>query len=292
VSSGLSPAKKKQRRSSSPSGKHIPTFRPDKSIPEEIRDTSVIGNSTPKPIYLPPTFYDLTITDYKTRRTPSLPPEEDTASSQLQLMLYHRLLTGLLSPETFDFDALWAKQGINPYKSFSRSFIEDIGWPIEDHSEFHMDLCSMVAVWISTVHLVRSCGEPLRGVSPELQIIYRKAGGFKKNASYNPQKKPEFENKSSENSLEALARQEELDMARAIEESLHQLNQDTRNYDHQNTHALQSRDLLLDQAVDFNNPALDNAKLNGAVQDSSLACGSDIPDSKMRPNVTKDCEES
>lgn len=305
VSSDLSPVKKKQRQSPSPS--KIPTFYPDKSIPEEtrileqlpfegnVRDTSVTGNSTLRSTHLQPTFYDLTLVDYKTRRTSSLPPEEDTVSSQLQLMLYYRLLSALLSPETFDFDALWAKQGINSRKSFSRSFVEDIGWSTGDLPELHVDLCSMVAAWVSVVHSARSCGEPLRGVAPELQIIYRKAGAGK-NSSYTRQKKPETENKAADNSLEALALQEELDIAHAIEESLRSLNQEAREaitqaviHDIKDTHAPQSD---LNAVVDLSSPATDNPESNLAVQDLSLACTSNIPDFKAQPIVTEDREGS
>ena len=299
VSPGMSPCKKKQRRSPFPSEHHIPTL--DKSIPEEacipeqlpsekeVHNSSVTENSTRRPIHPQPTFYDLTIIDYKTRRAPSLPPEEDTVSSQLQLMLYHRLLSTLLLPETFDFDALWAKQGIDPHKSFSRSFVEDIGWPTEDLLEVHVDLCSMVAAWVSAVHSARSCGAPLRGISPELQIIYRKAS-VEKNPFYGRQKKPGSEYKAAENDLEALALREELDIARAIEESLFTLNQEPGDStitqavldDVKNTPAPHSEEPALDEAVDLNSPPPDDPELKLAAQGSLPACTSNIPGFKAQ----------
>lgn len=299
----MSPCKKKQRRSPLSSEHHIPTL--DKSIPEahvpeqlsseeEVHNTSVTENSTRRPIHPQPTFYDLTLTDYKTRRVPSLPPEEDTVSSQLQLMLYHRLLSTLLLPETFDFDALWAKQGIDPHRSFSRSFLEDIGWPTEDLLEFHVDLCSMVAAWVSAVHSARSCGEPLRGISPELQIIYRKAS-VENNPFHSRQKTPGSEYKAAENHLEALALREEQDIARAIEESLLTLSRESGDStitqvvldNVKNTPAPQSEELALDEAVDLNSPPPDDPKL--VAQVSLPARTSNIPGFKAQ---VKECEGS
>jgi exonuclease V len=314
VASGPSPAKKKQCRSPSPSKQHT-TFFPDKSIPEEARvpeqpsseeevhNTSLTGDSTPTAVHPQPTSYDLTLIDYKTRRAPSLPPEEDTVSSQLQLMLYHRLLSALLSPETFDFYALWVKLGINPHKSFSRSFVEDIGLPTGDERdlpELHVDLCSMVAAWISVVHAARSCGAPLRGISPELQIIYRKAG-IEKNSCHNRQKKPDSANEAAENPLEALALQEELDIARAIEESLRPIDQEageasivTRAILHNvnNTLAPQSKELAPDEVADLISPAPDDLELEWAVQDSLPAYTSNISDSKAQAITTREHEGS
>ncbi|OJA10311.1 hypothetical protein AZE42_05193 [Rhizopogon vesiculosus] len=308
VSSKLSPAKKKQRRLSSPSKQRTHTFF---SIPEETRipeqlssdekvhDTSLTGNSTPRVAHPQPTFYDLTLIDYKTRRAPSLPPEEDTVSSQLQLMLYHRMLSALLLPETFDFDALWTKQGINPHRSFSRSFVEDIGWLTgneKDFPEFHVDLCSMVAAWVSVVHSARNCGEPLRGINPELHIIYRKAS-VEKTSSHSLQKKPENGNEAVDIPLEVLALQEELNIARAIEESLRSINQEAEEAGTvtqavtKNALTSQGEEPVLDEVVDLTSPAPDDdPELRLAVQDSLPARTSNIPNSETQPIVMKECE--
>ncbi|KAG1766411.1 exonuclease V a 5' deoxyribonuclease-domain-containing protein [Suillus occidentalis] len=230
ISSESSPIKKKQRRSPSPPQNDI-SVCPNQSTPEEtctadqspieeeIPDNSMIGSSIPMPIHPEPTFYDLTLVDYKTRRVSSLPPDEDTISSQMQLMLYHRLLSPLLSPETFDFDALWAKQAVNPHQSFSRQFVEDIGLLTRDGKDFpfHVDLNSMVAAWVSVVHSARNSSEQLRGVHSELQIIYRKSGAGK-NSVLKQKAKPD--EKAVDHPPGRLALQEELDIARAIEESL------------------------------------------------------------------------
>ncbi|OAX40886.1 hypothetical protein K503DRAFT_855055 [Rhizopogon vinicolor AM-OR11-026] len=301
VSSGLSPAKKKQRRLSSPSKQCIHTFFsiPETRIPEQlsfdekVHDTNLTGNSTPRVAHPQPTFYDLTLIDYKTRRAPSLPPEEDTVSSQLQLMLYHRMLSALLLPETFDFDALWAKQGINPHRSFSRSFVEDIGWPTGDEKDFHVDLCSMVAAWVSVVHSARSCGEPLRCINPELHIIYRKAS-VEKTSSHNLQKKPENGNEAVDIPLEVLALREELNIARAIEESLRSINQEAEEagtVTQAVTKNAPTPQSVLDEIVDLTSPAPDDdPKLRLAVQDSLPTRISIIPDSETQSIVMKERE--
>ncbi|KAG1749747.1 exonuclease V a 5' deoxyribonuclease-domain-containing protein [Suillus paluster] len=293
-----SPVKKKQRRSPSPSQEPIPAFYPDQSTPtetgvadrppteEEVHDHSVPNNSISRSIHPQPTFYDVTLVDYKTRRVPSLPPEEDAVSSKLQLMLYHRLLSALLSPETFDFDALWAKQGINSHKSFSKQFVEDIGLSTRDERdlpEFHVDLCTMIAAWVSVVHLARSSIERLRCVNPELHIIYRKA----KDSFRDRQQKAKSEEKAVNSPLEALSRQEELDIARAIEESLRPLCQEageastsTQAAAHiRDTFAVQSEELVLDE-VDLASPALENPEPTRVMQDPLHACTQDVPDSK------------
>ncbi|CCL98155.1 uncharacterized protein FIBRA_00149 [Fibroporia radiculosa] len=90
--------------------------------------------------------YTLHLFDTKTRNSPSLPPDEDTLTSRLQLMLYHRLLSNLLashspsrsgpevehamptSPvEPLDFDALWRRMSLDPTRTFSASFMRDSG---------------------------------------------------------------------------------------------------------------------------------------------------------------------
>ncbi|KAG0702735.1 exonuclease V a 5' deoxyribonuclease-domain-containing protein [Suillus ampliporus] len=265
VSPESSPVKKKQCRSPSP--KHTLAFYSDQStstesrvadqLPaeEEVYDNSVAGNSISRPIHPQRTFY-----------RSSLPPEEDAVSSQLQLMIYHRLLSALLSPETFDFGALWAKQNVNPCQSFSRKFVEDIGLSTSDERdlpEFHVDLHSMVAAWVSVVHSARSSIEQLRSVNPELQIIYRKA----KNSSHNRQQKAKSEEKAMDSPLEALARQEELDIARAVEESLRPLCQEAGEASTstqavanivRDTFAVQSKEVAPNEVTALASPSLED----------------------------------
>ncbi|KAJ6479187.1 exonuclease V [Mycena vitilis] len=64
------------------------------------------------------------VIDTKTRRSNSLPSDEDAEPAQLQVMLYHRLLSALLSVLVpFDFPALWALVGVLPSAAFSSAFL-------------------------------------------------------------------------------------------------------------------------------------------------------------------------
>ncbi|KAH9923629.1 exonuclease V [Fomitopsis serialis] len=83
--------------------------------------------------------YTIHLSDTKTRTTPDLPPDEDSRAHHLQVMLYHRLLSGALAkhsnstagePATstaqpLDFDAVWRKLSLNPQQPFSDAFIRD-----------------------------------------------------------------------------------------------------------------------------------------------------------------------
>ncbi|KAI0756402.1 exonuclease V [Daedaleopsis nitida] len=79
--------------------------------------------------------YRLQLSDTKTRTRPSLPPDEDTFASRIQLMLYHRLLSNLLavgdpsiaSSSPLDFDLLWKRAGVNPSRKFSDGFLHQTG---------------------------------------------------------------------------------------------------------------------------------------------------------------------
>lgn len=86
----------------------------------------------------PPTLnYSLHLSDTKTRIRPTLPPEEDTFAGRVQLMLYHRLLSNLLSTaqpdiassQPLDFDAFWPKANVDPTRRFSDSFLLQTGLP-------------------------------------------------------------------------------------------------------------------------------------------------------------------
>ncbi|KAJ6606818.1 exonuclease V [Mycena sp. CBHHK59/15] len=107
--------------------------------------------------------YILRLIDTKTRRNHSLPSHEDTVPSQLQVMLYHRLLTGLLeSVGPFDFPALWVRLGLNPSAPFSASFIQQTTGGV----------CRCLD---DVVPLVRAAVAQLDvpGVDATLQIVYR-----------------------------------------------------------------------------------------------------------------------
>lgn len=90
--------------------------------------------STPSP-EIEITGYSLHLSDTKTRTRPTLPPDEDTLASRVQLMLYHRLLSNLLAPSApsvqaptpLDFAALWSRVGVDPARRFSKDFLTQAG---------------------------------------------------------------------------------------------------------------------------------------------------------------------
>jgi exonuclease V len=118
------------------------------------------------PLTIPPhepPSYALHLIDTKTRRTNSLPSDEDALPSRLQLMLYHRLLSHLLSP-SFDFAAFWTRLGIDSSKPFSPQFVSQADLPRTRLG----CLDDLVAAWH---HDVRSLC--IFGVDPVLTLTYR-----------------------------------------------------------------------------------------------------------------------
>ena len=77
----------------------------------------------------------LHVSDTKTRDTPTIPLERNSMQARTQLMLYHRLLSGLIqcSPDLehkthhLDFDVFWLRIGVDPYEPFSEGFCEETG---------------------------------------------------------------------------------------------------------------------------------------------------------------------
>ncbi|KAI0667586.1 exonuclease V [Trametes maxima] len=81
-----------------------------------------------------PLRYSLHLSDTKTRTRRSLPPDEDSFASRLQLMLYHRLLSNLLAAaqstpatDALDFAVLWRCVDVNPTLRFSDDFLTQAG---------------------------------------------------------------------------------------------------------------------------------------------------------------------
>ncbi|KIK99480.1 hypothetical protein PAXRUDRAFT_822717 [Paxillus rubicundulus Ve08.2h10] len=165
--------------------------------------------------------YELRIIDYKTRRASYVPLDEETLSPRLQLMLYHRMLSSVLAPESFDFEVLWKRLNLDPTKPFSDRFLQNLNWGSRMNKDCHVDLNCLVAEWTSTLHSERARGSRLTGVSPELQIVYRRSVFAGKQQGKGKGKARETVD--IDDPLEALAFQEELDIARGIEESLRQI---------------------------------------------------------------------
>ncbi|KAJ2918394.1 hypothetical protein MD484_g1999, partial [Candolleomyces efflorescens] len=117
-----------------------------------------------------PGRFSLLLRDTKTRVKDSMPPEEDTRGSRLQLMLYRRLLTDLISIENpFDFGALWDKLGVDSHIEFSTGFLIQAGL-IDANSGFATttNLDGLVEAWKRILE-----ASSIADVDPKLQLIYR-----------------------------------------------------------------------------------------------------------------------
>ncbi|KAK0198733.1 exonuclease V [Armillaria mellea] len=132
----------------------------DLTVDEEIKTE---GPTTPR-------FYQhtLRLIDTKTRRSESLPSDEDALSSRLQLMLYHRLLSSLISTENpFDFIRLWEQTNVDPTWQFSERFLTQ-AVPGISHPAFTC-LDDLTALWRNTASKL-----DIPGIDPRLQLIYRR----------------------------------------------------------------------------------------------------------------------
>ncbi|PBL00713.1 hypothetical protein ARMGADRAFT_391523 [Armillaria gallica] len=116
-----------------------------------------------------PRFYQhtLRLIDTKTRRSEYLPSDEDTLPSRLQLMLYHRLLSSLISTETpFDFTRFWEQINVDPARQFSERFLTQAGGT--SHPAFTC-LDDLTTLWRNTTSEL-----DIPGIDPCLQLIYRR----------------------------------------------------------------------------------------------------------------------
>jgi exonuclease V len=115
--------------------------------------------------------HELSLIDTKTRRSNSLPSDDDAFSSRMQLMLYHHLLSALLSP-TFSFSAFWEKVRVDPFAQFSDVFLMQSG--LARQTDGNVVLASaeclddLTDLFHSTVRSLQ-----VQGVSPTLEIVYR-----------------------------------------------------------------------------------------------------------------------
>jgi exonuclease V len=118
-----------------------------------------------------PMVHELSLIDTKTRRTNSLPSDDDALSSRMQLMLYHHLLSALLSP-TFSFSAFWEKVHVDPLAPLSDAFLLQSGLARKTEGEVVLGcaecLDDLAELWHMTVHKLQ-----VQGVSPTLEIVYR-----------------------------------------------------------------------------------------------------------------------
>jgi len=136
----------------------------------------------------------LRVSDTKTRDVPSIPPERNSTQARTQLMLYHRLLSGLiqsssdleLNTQHLDFDIFWLRIGVDPYEPFSDGFCEQTGLHVydvvsrtpekqgtttdnEDAKRAQFCLHTLVDRWKKTLRRLE-----ITSVDPTLTVNYRK----------------------------------------------------------------------------------------------------------------------
>jgi exonuclease V len=89
----------------------------------------------------------------------------------MQLMLYHHLLSALLSPE-FSFSAFWEMVKVDPFAQFSDAFLMQSGLARQTDEDVVLAsaecLDGLTDLWHSTVRSLQ-----VQGVSPTLEIVYR-----------------------------------------------------------------------------------------------------------------------
>ena len=141
----------------------------------ENQSAFITDNTLPPPSTCPDLpfcnaqLHTLRIIDTKTRLNESLPRDEDTLSSRLQVMLYHRLLSDLvrLNPP-YDFPALWKKLGLRSAQKLSTAFLMEAKLIL--HSDNFQVVCldDLATSW----HNLVACSN-ISAVDPTLELVYR-----------------------------------------------------------------------------------------------------------------------
>ncbi|KZV67541.1 hypothetical protein PENSPDRAFT_688068 [Peniophora sp. CONT] len=83
---------------------------------DEVRKQAIPGSYRNR-------FHLLHITDTKSRTNSSLPSDKDAHPARMQLMIYHRLLTDIMSP-SFSWPELWSRVGLDPYAPLRHEFLQ------------------------------------------------------------------------------------------------------------------------------------------------------------------------
>lgn len=131
-------------------------------------------------------------------------------------MTYHRLLSELLSP-SFAFMSLWERLHLDPARLFSDAFIESSGLLPTDVRCLN-DLCVMWRNSVDALHISK--------VAPTLEIVYRYRPHTKRKTLDTVKESTQApllaaqEVKQVVRAIEDSLRQEDVDLARAIAESL------------------------------------------------------------------------
>jgi exonuclease V len=115
---------------------------------------------------VPPSCFTLHLSDTKTRRASGLPSDEDTISGRLQLMLYSRFLSTLLSSPS-DLEVLFVLAEVDPTRPLSEVFCGQIG-PLLGLGVSASTLNAIVALWTARV-----ADLGVSSVHPTLTLVYR-----------------------------------------------------------------------------------------------------------------------
>ncbi|KAJ7194675.1 exonuclease V [Mycena pura] len=155
-------------------------------------------------------LYSIRLIDTKTRRTDSLPSDEDAEPTRLQVMLYYRLITSLLDRSTqYNFSALWAALGVHATQPFSLQYMRQTRGILGSGA---VPGCLQEMALLLSERLAELDLPP---VDRTLQVIYRSQNKY-------PSLGRSLTNKSKgcEERIPSTAREEDADVARAIQLSL------------------------------------------------------------------------
>ncbi|KAF8506523.1 exonuclease V a 5' deoxyribonuclease-domain-containing protein, partial [Russula emetica] len=241
TSAPRTPKKSTKQQESSPTQSHLTDFSASPSKAKSRKSASPPRNMV----------NELSLIDTKTRRSNSLPSDDDAFSSRMQLMLYHHLLSALLSP-TFSFSAFWEKVQVDPFVQFSDAFLMQSG--LARQTDGNVVLASaeclddLTDLWHSTVRSLQ-----VQGVSPTLEIVYRTQS--KRSAAAPEVSRPTRLN----DGLGNVADREARDLALAIEASRREVEDDA---DLQRALAESLRDVMPEKGseaepTDSKNPVAD-----------------------------------
>lgn len=139
----------------------------------------------------------LHLIDNKTRNTPDVPPPRDRFQSQLQLMLYKRLLSSLIAPT--GFASIMARLSLNMHAPFSQQFLhaKKVLCISNDLNERTHEARCMADLSYAWDQAVRELGLGTRegadagldaeqtGIEDELELVYRERPGASRSQSSN-----------------------------------------------------------------------------------------------------------
>ncbi|KAJ3851825.1 exonuclease V [Lentinula lateritia] len=236
---------KRTRRSPSPSQSRITSFlSPAKA---SITLSNVDPPSSSRNHHSPPTLH---LIDTKTRRTNSLPGDEDTLPSRFQLMLYHRMLTKLMATtDAFDYPSFWQKQELDDVASFSHTFLAQTLLTSETNCLRHL-----TDLWHIAVSRLNGAK-----IDSTLQLVYR----------LQPIRQRSFRKSQKESFTSS---PEEIEIAKAIEASMRDFqlkSKDERQFSQALAHSVTDPEVGSSVTEQEKNP-VDDPELLWALEQSLL----------------------